>query len=562
MDWLAKLFTKYPEMAVFLAIGIGYLIGKLKFRGVGLGVVTGSLLGGILIGNFFYVPVSDMAKSTLFLLFLFGIGYSVGPSFFRSLKGEGWRWAILSVFVPVMGLLAAYTVAKFVNLDPGYAAGLLSGSLTESPAIGTASEAIRSLSVSAEQKDLWVGHIAVADAICYIFGTLGVIWCCGSLGPKLLRIDLRAESKKMEAKMGIQPHSAGVQSAWHVIDCRAYKIQQGGPTVGMTVAEAEASVPGARLFIERMRRNDEIFPHIATTVLQVDDTVAVLGRTEVLVKALGPASEVADSELLQIPVASVDLFVTSKKIAGRTLQDIADSVPEAHGVLLRGMTRADQSLPIGMGTVVERGDTLQVTGSEPAVQELAKIAGTIIRPTDESDLSILGFAIFVGVFLGAIIAIPIGNMRIALGTSVGTLLAGVVVGWLRSVRPWFGKFPDAAILFMRSIGLAGFVAMVGLKAGPIFITAVRAHGYQLFLGGVVVTMFPLITGLFFGYYVLRVNPALLVGGLAGAQTMIAGVAAAQEKTDSPVATLGYSYTAAIGHILLTTWGTIIVYLMT
>src|SRR5277367_460963 len=563
MEWLAQLFTKYPEMGVYLAIGIGYLIGKLKFRGVGLGVVTGSLLGGILIGNFFHVPVSAMAKSMLFLLFLFGIGYSVGPSFFRSLKGDGWRWAVLGVFVPVMGLLASYVVAKFLHLDPGYAAGLLSGSLTESPAIGTASEAIRALSVSAEQKDLWVGHVAVADAICYIFGTLGVIWCCGSLGPKLLRIDLRTESKKIEATLGIQPAKAGVQSAWQAIDCRAYKIPEGGPTVGKTVAEAEAIVPGARIFLERLRRNGEIFTPIATTVLQVDDTVAVLGRTEVLVKALGPsAREVADAELLQIPLASFDLYVTSKTVAGRTLQDIADNIDEAHGVLLRGIRRADQSIPIGKGTVVERGDTLQVTGSELTVQKLAQIVGTIIRPTDESDLSILGLAVFVGVLLGAIIAIPIGNLKIALGTSVGTLLAGVVVGWVRSVRPWFGRFPDAAILFMRSIGLAAFVAMVGLKAGPIFMSAVREHGYQLFLGGIVVTMVPLISGLFFGYYVLKVNPALLMGGLAGAQTMIAGVAAAQEKSDTSVATLGYSYTVAVGHILLTTWGTIIVSLLT
>jgi putative transport protein len=224
--------------------------------------------------------------------------------------------------------------------------------------------------------------------------------------------------------------------------------------------------------------------------------------------------------------------------------------------------RGDQVLPIGTETVIERGDILQVTGSELTVQQLAPLVGTIIRPTEESDLSILGLAVFVGVLLGAVIVIPIGGLRISLGTSVGTLLAGLVVGWMRSVRPWFARFPDAAILFMRSIGLAAFVAMVGLKAGPIFVTAVRDHGYVLFLGGMVVTMFPLITGLFFGHYVLKVNPALLVGGLAGAQTMIAGVAAVQEKSDSPVAILGYSCTAAFGHIFLTTWGTIIVSLMT
>ena len=563
MEWLEKLFTKHPEMGVYLAVGIGYLFGRLKFRGVGLGVVTGSLLGGILIGNFFHVPVSDQAKSIVFLLFLFGIGYSVGPGFFQNLKGDGWRWAALGAFVPVIGLLTAYTVAHFLKLDPGYSAGMLSGALTESPAIGTASETIRSLSIPDELKQQWIAHIAVADAICYIFGTLGVVWCCSSLGPKLLRFDLRAESKKVESNLGIQRSKLGVYSAWQPIGFRAYTIPQDGLAVGKAVAEAEQSVPRVRLFIERIRRKGEIFSPVGTTVLEANDTVAVMGHTEIMIKALGPsAHEVADPELLEIPVASFDLYITSKTFAGKTLQEIVDGVEEARGVLLRGITRGGHKIPIGANTLIERGDALHVTGSEAAVQKLAPLAGRVIHPTEDSDLAVLGIAIFIGVLVGASIIIPLGHLRIALGTSVGTLLAGVIVGWMRSVRPWFGIIPEAAILFMRSIGLAAFVAMIGLKAGPVFVHAVREFGYILFLGGIVVTLTPLIAGLFFGRYLLRLNPALLLGGIAGAQTMIAGVAALQEKSDSPVATLGYSYTVAFGHVLLTTWGTIIVSLMT
>src|SRR5215467_4761106 len=562
MEWLGSVFTKYPEMAVYLAIGIGYLIGRLKFRGVGLGVVTGSLLGGIFIGNFFHVPVSDQAKAMLFLLFLFGIGYSVGPGFFSNLRGEGWRWAVLGVFVPVMGLITAYTVAHSLKLDPGYSAGMLSGSLTESPAIGTASEAIRGLSVPDDQKQQWIGHVAVADAICYIFGTLGVILVCASFGPKLLGIDLRAESRKVEEKLGIKNSKLGVSSAWQPISYRAYKIRPDGRVVGKTIAEAEKSVPAARLFMERIRRSGEIFWPLPTTVLEAGDTVAVLGRTEALVNLLSSSSvEASDPELLEIPVASYGLYITNNLIAGKTLNEFVETTDEARGVLLRGITRAGQSIPIGAGTIIERGDTLQVTGSEAAVERLAPLVGRVINPTEESDFVVLGIAVFLGVLLGAVLTIPIGHLRIALGTSVGTLLAGVLVGWLRSVRPWFGRMPDAAISFMKSIGLAAFVAMVGLKAGPIFVSAVKEYGYILFLGGIVVTLVPLITGLFFGRYLLKLKPVLLLGGLAGAQTMIAGVAAVQEKSDSPVATLGYSYTVAFGHILLTTWGTIIVSLM-
>jgi len=563
MEWLVKLFEKYPEMSVYLSVGIGYFVGRLKFRGFGLGVVTSSLLAGILIGNLVHVPVADQAKTMLFLLFLFGIGYSVGPSFFRNLKGEGWRWAVLATFIPVVGLITAYGVARFLKLDLGYSAGMLSGALTESPAIGTASEAIRGLAaITDEQKQLLIGHIAVADAICYVFGTIGVIWCCSWLGPKLMGIDLLTESKKEEKKLGIRPAKLGVSSGWQAIGFRAYKVPQNAPIVGKTVAAAERSVTEGRLFVERIRREGEILSTSGETVIRANDTVAVLGRTEVLVKVLGPRSvEIADPDLLAIPVASYDLYVTSKQIAGKTLQQIVDDVPQARSVLLRGMTRGDREIPVGANVVVERGDTLHVTGPESEVEKLAPVVGMKIQPHEDSDLGILGIAIAVGVFVGAAITFPIGGLRISLGTSVGTLLAGLLVGWARSTRPWFARIPDGAILFMRSMGLAAFVAMIGLKAGPIFISAVKESGYLLFFGGIVVTMVPLISGIWFGRYVLRLDPIQLLGGVAGAQTMIAGVAAVQEKSNSPIATLGYSYTVAIGHILLTTWGTIIVSLL-
>lgn len=562
MEWLARLFEKYPEMGVYLAVGLGYFLGRVKYRGFGLGVVTSSLLAGIFLGNVFHVPVSDQAKAMLFLLFLFGIGFSVGPSFFRNLKGEGWRWAVLAVFVPVMGLATAYLTARILGLDLGYSAGMLSGSLTESPAIGTASEAIRGLPVSEEQKQLLVGHIAVADAICYIFGTLGVILCCSTIGPKLLHIDLREQAKVEEKKLGIRKTKGGISSGWQPIGFRAYVVPKNAPIVGKTVFAAEHSVTDGRLFLERIRRHGSVIAASEGTVIEAEDTVAILGRTEVLVKVLGPLSvEVADPDLLDIPIASYDLYVTSKTIAGKTLQQIVDSVPQTRSVLLRGMTRAGRAIPLGANVRVERGDVLQVTGPEEELDKLASITGRKIQPHEESDLGILGVSIFAGVLIGASIVFPIGRLHISLGTSVGTLLAGLMVGWARSTRPWFARIPDAAILFMRSIGLAAFVAMVGLKAGPIFVQAVKESGYLLFAGGIVVTLVPLLTGILFGRYVLRLDPVQLLGGIAGAQTMIAGAAAVQEKSESPIATLGYSYTAAIGHILLTTWGSIIVLLL-
>jgi putative transport protein len=562
MAWLGHLFEKYPEMAVYLAIGIGYLVGALKFRGAGLGAVTGSLLGGVLVGNFFHVPVSDTAKSILFLLFLFGIGYSVGPSFFRSIKGDGWRWAVLGVFVPFVGLMTAFVVARFLKLDLGFSGGLLSGSLTESGAIGTASEAIKGLALPDAQKQTLISHIAVADAVTYIFGTIGLIWFCGSLGPKLLRVNMREEARKIESNLGIKRTKLGVVPAWQPVGVRAYTIPPEAKIVGKTVEEAEHGAKGGRIFAERIRRNGEVFATAPATVIQAGDRIALLGRTDVLVDVVGPAAkEVADEELLDIPVASFDIYVTGKQLVGKTLQEIVATVDETRGILLRGITRNSEPIPVGLNTIIERGDTVQVTGTEPAVEGFAKIAGRILSPVQESDLATLGLAIFAGVLVGAIVTIPIGSLKISLGTSVGTLLAGLLVGWIRSRVPWFGGIPDGAILFMRSMGLAAFVAMIGLKAGPVFVSALKDVGYSLLLGGAVVTLVPLLTGLLFGCYVLKLNPVLVLGGLAGAQTMTPGLAAVQEKSESPVAVLGYSGTVAFGHILLTTCGTLIIALL-
>jgi putative transport protein len=197
MEWISTVLTKYPELAVYLAIGFGYWLGSVKIRGFSLGGVTGSLVAGIVIGLMFDVPVSGAAKSVVFLLFLFAIGYEVGPKFFAAMKGTGWRYAVLATFMPVVGLFTAWGVASFLKLDVGMSAGLLSGSLTESPAMGTASEAISALDLPDDVKKKFIAHIGVADALCYMFGALGVILVCSSIGPRLLGINLQEEALKL-----------------------------------------------------------------------------------------------------------------------------------------------------------------------------------------------------------------------------------------------------------------------------------------------------------------------------------------------------------------------------
>lgn len=561
MIWLEQFLVKYPELAVFLAISIGYMIGGVKIRGFGLGPVTGSLFAGILIGQFAHVPIAGMAKSFLFLLFLFGIGYSVGPQFLQALKRDGLKPILLAVVVCVTGLLTAIVIAKALGLDPGFAAGLVSGALTESPAMGTATEAINALPLLEDERARLVAHVAVADAVCYVFGAVGVILFCSLVAPKLLGIDLAAEALKLEQELGIKRTASGVTSAWHRFELRSYRIAQDTPSAGLSVAAAEAKFPEHRLFIQRVRRGELIFEATPDLVLSPRDVVAVSGRREALVELLGQrATEVEDRELLDIPVSVAEVLVTSRDLDGRSIADAAKE-DWTRNLYLRAITRGGQELPLAPGVSVQRGDILRLVGPEAVVSRAAKRVGVIVAPTTATDFFVLGLAIFLGGLVGVLVTIPVGDMRISLSTSVGTLLAGLVVGHLRTRFPLFGRIPDGAVSLMTALGLAAFVAMTGLHAGPIFLSAIAEAGIGLLFGGMVVTMMPMIVGLYVGRYLLGMNPILLLGGLAGSQTMTAAMAAVQERSGSPVAVLGYTPAVPIGHILLTTWGTVIVGIM-
>ena len=558
---LAHFLEQHPDLAVFLVLGLGYFIGQFKFRGFGLGPVTGALFAGIMIGQFAEVPVSEVARSILFLLFLFGIGYSVGPKFLSAVKGDGLPGVAIGIIVPLTAMATAVIAARILGLDAGFAAGLFSGGTTESPAIGTAAEAIRALPLPKEQRDQLISHIAVADALCYLFGALGVILMTTLIGPAILRIDVVEEARKLEEKYGMTHKRAGIASAWRPVEIRAYRVEAGAGLAGKTCAEAEAMLPEQRIFIQRLRRGDALLDTRPDLVLEAGDVVALEARREVLIEFLGPEiSEVEDKELLDIAALSLDVYVAGREIVGRSVAELAQS-PMARGVFLRRIMRGGLEVPIGPETHLERGDIITLIGTEKNVEAAAAHAGAAIRQSDATDYVTLGLAIFAGGLLGTIVGVDIAGVHIALSTSVGTLLAGLFIGWLRSRRPQFARIPDAAISMMTSLGLAAFVGMIGLHAGPVFVEAVRQVGFGLLLAGVFVTLVPQFVGLLIGRYVLRMNPLLLLGALSGAQTMTAALAALQEKSGSPIAVLGYTAAVPFGHILLTSGGTVIVWLM-
>src|SRR6266576_5852024 len=257
IDWFFATLKQYPEVAIFLTLAIGYYFGKFNFRGLGLGAVTATLLAGVLIGQI-GITISQPLKAFSFLMFLFAVGYAVGPQFVRGVAKDGVPQAIFSVVQCVLCLASAVVICKFAGYDVGYTAGLYSGSQTISAAMGLSTDAINRLGLPADQAKALLDSMPIAYAVTYMFGTMGSAMVIALIGPKLLRINLPAACKDYEEKSGGTKELGGAGTAWHRWDLRAFRVQPGARVIGLRAIEAEALVPQSRVFVQRLRRNGVI----------------------------------------------------------------------------------------------------------------------------------------------------------------------------------------------------------------------------------------------------------------------------------------------------------------
>lgn len=555
-EWFVATLRLHPELAIFIALAVGFWIGPKKVGGFNLGNVTATLLAAVAIGQI-GIEVPGPIKATFFLLFLFAVGYGVGPQFFSGLSKDGPKQVAFSVLVLTLCVLVPFACARFGGLDLGYAAGLYAGSQTISAAIGVATDQIARLGLPAEQARAYADALPIAYAVTYIFGTIGSAVILAQIGPRLIGVDLAKACADYETEMGGVPgRDAGVFSAYRNVDVRAYRVEAGDLT-GKPVRDL---FPGLRIFVERVRRADQIIEADATTVLQPGDVVAISGPRPVLVDVVERViDEIDDRALLDIPVEQVDVFLRNKKYSGKTLRDLADE-PETRGIYLRKITRNLIEIPILPGTEILRGDILTVQGSLAHVKALVAAVGHADRPAEATDLMVVAAGIVVGGLIGAL-SVTIGGIPLGLSTSGGALLAGLLLGYLRAVRPIFGNIPAPALWLLNTLGLNVFIAVVGINAAPGFVTGLQQVGISLFLLGVVATSLPLIAAVLIGHHVFKFHPAILFGVCAGVRTTTAALGMIQETARSKVPALGYGLPYAVGQLLLTIFGMVIVLLM-
>jgi len=558
IQWIPEILRRYPEIAVFTTLTLGFLFGQLKIGSFSLGTVAATLLVGVVIG-LADPKIHPIAKTLFFDLFIFTIGYKIGPQFFRSFKGDGLKQAALTLVYCVSALVTVLAASILLGYDKGLAAGLLAGAVTESAAIGSATEAINRLALPDAAKQAMATNVAVAYAVTYIFGTVGATWFLSQVGPKLLGINLKEECRKKEAELGGGDEEPGVQSAYTAIVIRAYRVSS-PRMINRQVSQVETEYQG-RLVVERVRHGTAVVDAEPDTLIHEGDTISVAAYRDELCSN-GEAlvgEEVDDREALDFPIVTLDVVVTNKAWDGMTLEQLRRD--RGRGVRLQKFTRTGESMPYFPDTKVERGDTLTIRGAKRDVERVARDAGYADWPSPRVGMVWVGMGIVFGALIG-IPAIMVRGVAVTLSTAGGILLMGLVFGYLRAVRPVVGRMPPAAEWVFENIGLATFVAIVGLTSSIGFFNGIRVYGVSLLLVGLVVALIPPTVMLLVGRWLFPgINKAVLLGIASGASTTTASLHALQEVGESRVPALGYSVPYAIGGVLTVAWGPVIVALV-
>jgi len=563
MNWLVETLREYPEIAIFLTLAIGFFVGGLKIGKFSLGNVTGVLLAGVLIGQM-NIVISPHVKSVFFLMFLFAVGYGVGPQFFRGLKSDGLPQVLFAVILCVACLFSAVIAAAIADYSIGQAAGLLAGACTISAVLGVATDTLGQLGLTPEQIKTNVDAMPVAYAVTYLFGTAGSAWFLATVGPKILGVDLARACADYEAKMGGTADASDQMSVYRRLSTRAYQVGKNSDLAGKTVEAFEAKFTAPRISVLRLRNKEgKVVEADPKLVIEVGDVVGLAGARELLLQFEAEfGKEVEDRELFDVPMEILDVVITNKAYAGWTLQSIRNSkvAEQARGVFLRKLMRGGQEMPFNPGTKVDRGDVLQLIGPAGAVNQAAKELGYADRATEKTDMVFMGVGITIGALIGALV-VKVGQVPLSLSTSGGALLAGLVCGYLRAVNPTFGRIPAPALWVFNNVGLTAFIAVVGISCGPGFVSGLKSAGVSLLLWGIFVTTAPFVVGLLAGKYIFKMHPGINLGACAGARTTTAALGAITDAAKSNVPALGYTITYAVGNVLLITWGVVLVLIL-
>ncbi|MFD1745509.1 aspartate-alanine antiporter [Rhizobium helianthi] len=557
MSFVHSILNQSPEVALFLSLALGYWIGKFHFGRFQLGGVAGSLLVAVIISQV-GITIDNGIKALLFALFIYAVGFESGPQFFRSLGRQSIREIALAAVLAISGFLTVILMARMAGLDKGLAAGIASGALTQSAIIGTASSAIAKLGLAAEETQRLQANVAIGYAVTYIFGSLGAIIMCVNVLPWLTRHSIRDDALEAQAELlaGARIYGEGEHPAAPDLVGRLFRVEQ---AAGATIAALETMTPGVS--VERLKRDGAIIGVDPAQVLEQGDILLMVGRrASMLSIARQVGAEIQSSEGMDLVMLSRDVAITSRELIGRSVSEIdrMTAGDVRHGIYVIEVKRGGNPLVLKPETIIRAGDVVTLYGSAEDVQRAAKIIGPIILVSDKTDWVFHGLGLVVGLLVGLVV-IRIGSIPLTLGSGGGALLSGLLFGWYRTRNLTQGNMPKGASSLLRDLGLAGFVAVVGLQSGQQAVSTIIDKGLSLFLIGVVVTLLPLLITMLFGRYVLKYkNTAIFAGALSGSRSANPAFGEVLDKAGNSVPTTPFAITYALANVFLTLLGPLVV----
>jgi len=548
-----------PYILLFLTVGLAVGIGRLTVAGYGLGMVAAAIVVGtaLAVWSSMYgvkLNLNDFTKSLFYYLFMYGVGLRVGPSFLNSLSREGLRYALLGVISCFAGLGIIVLGSRLLDLPIGAAGGILAGSQTMSAAIGSAEQAVTANAVAlppgttAEQVS---AMIALSYGITYVWGTVGIVLITKYL-PKWWGLNAKAIARKYEDEHGVASADVPSLSGWRSgVSLRAYRLENNA-VAGLTIGKFLAENPEYQ--IGNVVRDGKSIGCDDNLVMQLGDVIALGGSKEHITQKMGLLGpEVADRDALDIPLDQADIVVMEKSVVGKTLAELRTN-PAANHLHLVRLERGGVPIPVAHDTRLQRMDILGVVGLKAAVSYGGSLIGRIVRPSTSTDLLTLSAGMILGLLIG-MIQFPAFGASVGLGNAGGLLVSGVIVSSVSSRLRFFGNTPSAARNVLEDIGLVVFVAIVGINAGASLMEQLTgAIAMKIFAVGFVASTVPPFIVWAIGYHWFKINPAILMGAVAGARSHSGPCREAAVEIQSNVPWIGFPVGYAVSGVLLTVFG--------
>lgn len=559
MDIILTLLSSQPMLSLFITISIGYFVGKFRIKQFKLGGIAGSLLVGVLIGQL-GIKIPEIIGTFFFALFIYAVGYQGGPQFFSSLNKQTLVELISATITCILGLICVLIAAQLFHLDRGTAAGLAAGGLTQSAMIGSAGGALAKLNVSPEMHHLMQSNVAVGYAVCYIFGSFGPILLLATIFPAMMGWDLRkegqflAQSSSNEGEL-LEP---GQFHALSPFSARTYEITHTSKLIDQAADPLFKNEPS--IMVNALQRQGQVIPVTPDTTLKIGDRLVITAPTNKLIQYHSDiGNEISSSDKLDVIEEQAKVVLTHHKLEKQTINQLSNM---QKGVFITAVTRLGEKLGPTPELSVRKGDEIVIVGTSQHVNKAAAQWGYKLPQQTITDFIFFGLGMTLGFLLG-MIQFTLFGINITLGAGVGCLFSGLLFGWLKSTHPRFATLPSGASNFLRDFGLAVFVSVIGITAGPQAITTMQKYGLELFFLGIGVTLIPQILTFYISYYILKIkNPITLLSTIAGGRSANPGFAALLEKVGNSTPVVPFTATYALANILLTLWGPLIIGMVT